>query len=312
MQLKSAFRSGSEMGRFISMIENRIDLKLKLSTDALIMRTINNLIGLKLNKGTNVVNLLSMYNAEVGAGNTITAAAALRNTDFLRFATKQIALLKDYIKSASSAYNESDYITFTPEDRLKFVVLSEFSKDMETYLYADTYHNEFITMSGYSTVPFWQSQGTAMNDYTTRSSIDITATDGTDDFVINQSGIIGVMFDDEAAAVCNENYRITSAYNPRGEYTNYFYKWDAQYMNDVQENAIVFLVSDYESRGVVPATAPSDWATTYAIANSTYLIEDANGTVNFAGKKFKALSASDAAGTNWDTAYAGKLLIQKA
>jgi hypothetical protein len=83
-------------------------------------------------------------------------------------------------------------------------------------------------------------------------------------------------------------------------------------MNDVQENAIVFLVSDYESRGVVPATAPSDWATTYAIANSTYLIEDANGTVNFAGKKFKALSASDAAGTNWDTAYAGKLLIQKA
>lgn len=312
MQLKSAFRSGSEMGRFISMIENRIDLKLKLSTDALIMRTINNLIGLKLNKGTNVVNLLPLYNTMVGAGNAIEAKDARHNTDFLRFATKEIALLKDYVKSASSAYNESDYITFTPEDRLKFVVLSEFSKDMETYLYADTYHNEFITMSGYSTVPFWQSQGTTMNDYDTRSSINITATDGTDDFVINQSGIIGVMFDDEAAAVCNENYRITSAYNPRGEYTNYFYKWDAQYMNDVQENAIVFIISDYESRGVLPATKPDDWATTYAIADSTYYIEDASGSVEFAGKKFKALSATDASGTDWATAYKGKLLIQKA
>ena len=314
MQLKSAFRSGSEMGRFISMIENRIDLKLKLSTDALIMRTINNLIGLKLNKGTNVVNLLSLYNAEVGAGNTITAADALRNTDFLRYATKQIALLKDYLKTASAAYNESDYITFTPESRLKFVVLSEFSKDMETYLYADTYHNEFITMSGYSTVPFWQSQGTSMNDYTTRSSIDITATDGTDDFVVNQSGIIGIMFDDEAAAVCNENYRITSAYNPRGEYTNYFYKWDAQYMNDVQENAIVFVVSDYMSKGALPATKPSDWDTTYAIASSPYLIEDASGSVSYNGKKFRALSASDKsteAGFDWDD-YKGKLLITAA
>ena len=314
MQLKSAFRSGSEMGRFISMIENRIDLKLKLSTDALIMRTINNLIGLKLNKGTNVVNLLSLYNAEVGAGNTITAADALRNTDFLRFATKQIALLKDYLKTASAAYNESDYITFTPEDRLKFVVLSEFSKDMETYLYADTYHNEFITMSGYSTVPFWQSQGTAMNDYNTRSSIDIKATDGTDDFIVNQSGIIGIMFDDEAAAVCNENYRITSAYNPRGEYTNYFYKWDAQYMNDVQENAIVFVISDYMSKGALPETKPSNWDTAYAIANSPYLIEDASGSITYNGKKFRALSASDKStesGFDWDD-YKGKLIITAA
>lgn len=314
MQLKSAFTSASEMSRFVAMIENRISLKMTLSTDALIMRTINNLIGLKLNKGTNVVNLLSMYNAEVGVGNTITAAAALRNTDFLRYATKQIALLKDYLKTASASYNESDYITFTPENRLKFVVLSEFSKDMETYLYADTYHNEFITMSGYSTVPFWQSQGTSMNDYTTRSSIDITATDGTDDFVVNQSGIIGVMFDDEAAAVCNENYRVTSAYNPRGEYTNYFYKWDAQYMNDVQENAIVFVVSDYMSKGALPATKPSDWDTVYAIANSPYLIEDSSGSVSYNGKKFKALSASDKStevGFDWDD-YKGKLLITAA
>lgn len=241
MQLKSAFTSASEMSRFVAMIENRISLKMTLSTDALIMRTINNLIALKVNAGTNVINLLSAYNDVVD--DDLTAEEALRNTEFLRYASKTMALMKDYLKTAGSNYNESNYITFTPADRLKFVVLSEFAKDMETYLYADTYHNEFVKMDGYSTVPFWQAQGTTMNDFTTRSTINVKATDGTNEVEVNQAGVVGIMFDVEAAAVCNENYRVTSAYNPRGEYTNYFYKWDAQYMNDVQENAIVFIVA---------------------------------------------------------------------
>lgn len=248
IQLKQAFTSASEMGRFIAMIENRIQLKMTLATDALIMRTINNLIGLKIGaQSGNVVNLLSIYNAAVGAGNTLTAAAALRSTEFLRFATKTIALYKDYLKSASIKYNEGDYLTFTPEDRLKFVVLSEFAKDMETYLYADTYHNEFVKMEGYSTVPYWQSQGDGVDDFNIRSALDLKCTDGTNTYTVVQEGIVGVMFDEEAAAVVNENYRTTAQYNARGEYTNYFYKWDAGYMNDTYENCIVFLVADANS-----------------------------------------------------------------
>jgi hypothetical protein len=245
IQLKQAFTSASEMGRFIAMIENRIQLKMTLATDALIMRTINNLIGLKIGASSaNVVNILALYNAAVGAGNTLTAEQALRSTEFLRYATKTIALYKDYLKSASTKYNEGDYLTFTPEDRLKFVVLSEFAKDMETYLYADTYHNEFVKMDGYSTVPYWQSQGDGVDDYNIRSGLDIKCTDGTNTYTVVQSGIVGVMFDEEAAAVVNENYRTTAQYNARGEYTNYFYKWDAGYMNDTYENCIVFLVAD--------------------------------------------------------------------
>lgn len=252
LQLKQAFTSASEMGRFIAMIENRIQLKMTLSTDALIMRTINNLIGLKIgSSSSNVVNLLALYNAAVGAGNTLTAEQALRSTEFLRFATKTIALYKDYLKTAGTKYNEGGYLTFTPSDRLKFVVLSEFAKDMETYLYADTYHNEFVTMDGYSTVPFWQSQGEGVDDYNIRSGLDIKCTDGTNTYSVVQSGIVGVMFDEEAAAVVNENYRVTAQYNARGEYTNYFYKWDAGYMNDTYENCIVFLVAD----AVSPVTA---------------------------------------------------------
>lgn len=249
-QLKSAFRSAQDMAGFIAMIENRIALKMTLSTDALVMRTINNLIGLKIaGQSPNVVNLLTAYNNELPVGETpLTAEIALKDTEFLRFATKTMALYKDYLKTAGSLYNEGDYITFTPEDKLKFVVLSEFAKDMETYLYADTYHNEFVTMEGYTTVPFWQGTGVTGNDFESRSTIKIKVEDGTQNGAsVDQTGIIGVMFDRDAAAVCNENYRTTSAYNPRGEYTNYFYKYDSSYLNDTMENCVVFLVADTNS-----------------------------------------------------------------
>jgi len=242
IQLKQAFTSAAEMGRFIATIENRIQMKMTLSTDALIMRTINNLIGLKIDRGQNVVNLLSEYNT--AAGTSLTAAQALRNTEFLRYATKTIALYKDYLKTAGSLYNDSDYITFTPSENLKFVVLSEFAKDMETYLYSDTFHNEFVKMDGFSTVPFWQGTGTAGADFASRSKINVTVDDGEGKTAtVSQTGVVAVMFDDQAAAVCNENYRVTSQYNARGEYTNYFYKWDASYMNDIQENVIVFVIA---------------------------------------------------------------------
>lgn len=249
VMLKQAFTSASDMGRFIAMIENRISLKMTLSTDALIMRTINNLIGLKIASGKNVVNLLDEYNSFLGQGNEITADEALRSTEFLRYATKTIALYKDYLKTASVKYNgsEEEYITFTPTDKLKFVALSEFAKDMETYLYADTYHNEFVEMSGYSTVPYWQGQGDGTDEFAQRSKLDIVCTDGTDKYDVVANGVVAVMFDEEAAAVVNENYRITSQYNPRGEYTNYFYKWDAGYMNDAYENCVVFVVGTTSS-----------------------------------------------------------------
>ena len=293
MQLKSAFQSAEALSSFVAMIENRINIKMTLSTDALIMRTINNLAGLKIGLKENVVNLLSLYNATVTT--PITAADALHSTEFLKFATKTMALYKDYVKKAGTLYNHSGYITFTPEDRLKFVVLSEFAKDMETYLYADTFNEEFVKLSGFSQVPSWQSVGTKVDGDGVRDTIYVTATDGTNEYTVRQEGLVGIMFDRDACAVCNENYRTTSAYNPRGEYVNFFHKYDSRFMNDIEENVIVFIVADYQSAGSLPDTKPTDWDTVYAIANSPYYIYK-NGS-------YVQLSASDkttASGFDWD------------
>lgn len=239
VQLREAFQSAAQFGSFISMIENRIRMKMTLCNDGLIMATIDNLIGQKVARAHNVVNLLALYNAV--AANTTTAAKALSNKEFLRFASKTIGMYKKYLAGASSKYNEGDYITFTPADRLKFISNTEFAKALDSYLYSDTYHNEFVTLKGYEEVAYWQGTGTADGDrLKINVSVDVNGTK-TD---VEQDGILAVMFDEEAAAVCNTNFRVTSQYNGRGEYTNYFYKWDAMYMNDIMENCVVFIIED--------------------------------------------------------------------
>lgn len=249
VQLKQAFRSASDMNRFFAMIENRIAMKMTLSTDALIMRTINNLIGCKIADNNNVVNLLAGYKTQTG-DNTMTADKARTDAGFLRYAAKTMMLYKKYLESASMLYNNAGYVTFTPEDKLKFVALADFSKSMDAYLYSDVYHNEFVKLPGFEEVGYWQGTGTAADtdaSYEERSRIVATVIkeDGKTQG-IDQSGIVGVMFDEEAAMVANENYRVTSIYNPRGEYTNYFYKWDAMYLNDLAENCVVFVIDDSE------------------------------------------------------------------
>lgn len=239
-QLKEAFQSATQFGSFIAAIENRIRMKQTLCNDGLIMATIDNLIGLTLSgNGGKTVNLLTAYNAV--AASPTTADKALTDTEFLRFAAMTIAKYKKYVAQASAKYNAGNYITFTPADKLKFIANTEFAKAMDAYLYADTYHNEFVELSGYSEVPFWQGSGTSDGD---RLTIDVSVDVSGTATAVKNTGVLAVMFDDEAAAVCNENYRTTSIYNPRGEYTNYFYKYDAMFMNDVEENCIVFTIAD--------------------------------------------------------------------
>ena len=105
-QLREAFQSAEQLSSFVAMIENRIRMKMTLCNDALIMATINNLIGQKAARGR-IVNLLSLYNAGPNSGGTpLTAAGALTDKEFLRFASKTIAQYRKYLATASVLYKE--------------------------------------------------------------------------------------------------------------------------------------------------------------------------------------------------------------
>jgi hypothetical protein len=261
-----------------------------------------NLLGYKIATGK-AINLLPLYNATVTTD--IYAADFWTNPDAIRFANKTISLYKKYMTGASTLYNESDYVTFTPEDRLKAVFLSEYVKSAEVYLYSDTFHNEYDKIEGYSEVGYWQGTGKD-GGKDSRSAIRGTFIGNNEEKVNGGvTGVIAALFDEEAAAVCCENDRTTSIYNPRGEYTNYFYKWDANYMTDILENCVVFYIANETISGALPAAKPTTWDSAYAIASSPYKIWDDTN------EDYRALTADDAStetGFDWDD-YAGKSYI---
>lgn len=239
-QVKESFSNGEQLNAFMSMLYNSVEKSMTVKFDGLVMSTINNATAQVLNakSGVQVVDLLAGFNTLTGQ--SLTAANALSNTDFLKYASMQISLYKDRISKMSTLFNAGGKARFTPSDRLHIVALSEFMASMDTYLQADTFHNELTKLpNGVERVAYWQGSGQnyAFDD---TSKIDVTiSVDGTATQVA-QGGILCVMFDHDALGVCNLDRRVTTNYNPKAEFFNNFYKFDAGFFNDMNENFVVF------------------------------------------------------------------------
>lgn len=254
-QVKESFSSAAQLNGFLSMIYSAVEKSMTIKTDALIMRTINNMIGETLfadaaaftTSGKTIsyasastvrcVNLLKLYNT--AKGTTLTADKCLTDPEFIRFASYQMGLYADRLQSISTLFNVGGKERFTPKDALHTVLLSDFAKAAQTYLYADTKHMEQVLLPNAETVASWQGTG---KDYgfAHTSAINIK-TSGNNDISIG--GVLGVMFDRDALGVCNLDKRVTTNYNAKAEFFNNYYKFDAGYFNDTNENFVVFFVA---------------------------------------------------------------------
>lgn len=250
-QVKESFNSASELNAFISMLYNAVEKSMTVKTDALIMRTINNMIAQTKNTDNaniRAVNVLSKYNTAKGltGDDALTVAKCLTDSDFLKFASREISLYVDRMASLSTLFNIGGKERFTPKEMLHIVLLSDFAQSTKTYLESDTYHKELVSLPNYETVPYWQGSGTTF-EFGKTSKIDVTITDTTKDGAkkdVSVSGVLGVMFDRDALGVTNLDRRVTTNYNPKAEFFSNWYKFDCGYFNDMNENFVFFYVAD--------------------------------------------------------------------
>ena len=243
-QVKESFSNVNELNGFISMLETGVKNSMTVKLDSLIMRTINNMTGQILNNanGLQKVNLLSEYNT--ASGQNLTANKALMDKDFLKFASLTIKKYQARITKMSTLFNAGGKARFTTTDNLHTVLLSDFADSAEVYLMSDTYHNDTVSLPNHETVPYWQGSGKsyAFNDI---SKIDVKIDAGNKTpKQVTQTGILGVMFDTNALGVSNLNQRTTTSYNARAEFYTNYYKMDAGYFNDLNENFVVFYIAD--------------------------------------------------------------------
>lgn len=248
MQVKESFSSVEQLNGFMSMLYTAIDKSMTVKLDSLIMRTINNMIGetvfaeygsadINSKSTTKAVNLLFLYNQQYSKN--LTAAAALTDPDFIRYAAYVIGMTANRMSKISKIFNVGGKDRFTPADYLHVVMLTDFKKAADVFLQSNTFNDEFTKLPKAEEVPYWQGSGTGYA-FADTSKVYIKTASGHDETI---TGVLGVMFDRDAVGVTNMNRRVTANYNPKAEFFNNWFKYDAGYFNDLNENFVVFFVA---------------------------------------------------------------------
>ena len=253
LQVKESFSNKEQLNGFMSMIFNAVEKAMTIRLDNLVMRAINNMTAetlyadlydedtetIDLSKsGTKAINLLALYNANKDVQDQLQPDEAILNPDFIRFASYMISLYKDRMSKISTLFNIGGKERFTPANDLTTVLLSDFSSAVDVFLQSDVFNKELTSLPKHETVPYWQGSGTeyAFEDV---SKIHVKTSSKKE---VEASGILGVMFDVNAVGVANLDRRVTTHYNAKAEFYTNYYKMDAGYYNDLNENFVVFFI----------------------------------------------------------------------
>lgn len=251
VQLLSAFDSETQLNAFLSMLETAVANAITVRLDWLISMLLASGAGeaihadyndaaLSSKSGVRAVNLLYLYNQEYAPAENLTAEKALTDPIFLRFTSRVIHGYIRQMSAMSTKFNVGNQPRFTPRDLMHVVMLGTYVDAFNSVAQSDTFHEELTELPLYEEVPFWQGTGTG-NSFADLSSINVKLPEISSP--VNASGVVCMIFDRDAVAVCQERRRVTTNWNPVGEFWNYWHKLESRYLYDGNENFVVFFIA---------------------------------------------------------------------
>ncbi|MFW3387932.1 UNVERIFIED_CONTAM: hypothetical protein RF648_18170, partial [Kocuria sp. CPCC 205274] len=241
---------------FLSMISTTVQNALTVSMDALIERTINNMIGCTLAKGIGsgtagaitidlkktspiAVNLLKLYNDSVPTAQAVKAANALTDFHFLRFAVATINQYQSRLTKISELFNVEGTKKFTPLANQILLVHADLKSSADVIVQGDMQNPSYTSLSSNAEImPYWQGTG---KDYAFSNTSKINVKTSTGETIV-AGGIVAVLADDRALGVSNLDQRVTTSNNARAEFYTNYYKNDAGFFNDLSQNGVVFFI----------------------------------------------------------------------
>ena len=246
-QLDVAFSSPAEFGAFVTMVVQNVSDLIEKDHENCARFTLANFIGGKIaGDGTNVIHLVTEYNAKTGLELTPETVRRPENfIPFMKFAMARIRTLSELMTERTVKFHVSldgkPIPRHTPLDKQKVYLHAPDIHDMEASVLSAVYHDEYLRKVDFETVNFWQS-------FDSPTSINITATYMTASGElatqeVDQQNVFGVIFDEEALGYTVVNtWTATSPFNAAGGYTNIYHHFTDRYWNDFTENGIVLLM----------------------------------------------------------------------
>lgn len=244
--MNSAFYEG-EMDSFIAgLFENEQKCMVEY-INAMTHLVLCNLIAERI-KEQREVNLLALYK-DVFTSSTLTEDDALYDKDFLRFAGMTIRNYIKYMEHSSVLYNDGSELRATQRDNMHVILLTDFVSAYSTYYSSDTYNQFLSEMPLGAETMCWSAVGNTVPTFATNSSINVVPASEADEDVptaVEASGIVAVLADRQALGVCLYDQWSAADHNGADRYTNYTFGVNRGNINDLSENAVVFVIQDTE------------------------------------------------------------------
>ena len=229
--LQGAFLSEAEFVRFTRQIEGKMRIKLDFAMENMARLAIGSYIA-NADSTKQVVNLVTDYNSETGE--SLTAATALHDKDFLAYAAGTMELYSKRIRNLSTAYNKENMERHTPRGEQRFLVFDLFQSRLQHVVQYQAYHEELVSLKEFIEVPYWQSEQD-------RSTIKVTLEDGTSATISN---VVGFIFDRYALGTfMSDEETLATPINARARYWNVFHFAEQLWFNDLSENGVVFTLN---------------------------------------------------------------------
>lgn len=227
--LKEAFLSEAGMGALISAIYGQVRNKIEATLENLGRMT----IAAGVAESSNEVKLVTEYVA--ASGQTVTAATALTNEGFLRYAIRRIKETMDDLTDMSVLHNDGSIETFTPYEDQRIRIISKLERALETSVEWAAFNEQYVKLTGYTKLNFWQSEQTPYAISVERPS---------DGDTVSIDNLVAVIHDRDALGIYQEYEEIlTTPLNAKGNYFNQFWHRKDARLVDTSENLVYFTLS---------------------------------------------------------------------
>ena len=257
-QLQQAFKSEGEFVDFVAGIMTEKGNDIESEKEAFNRATLLNFMAgiYDLNSVTGgAIDMVAAFNTKMGTSYTGTQLRSTYLKEFTMFVVSFIRLLSDTLENRSKKYHWSptktidgvsyELLRHTPKSKQKLLLYKPFLYDMEAMVMPEIFNDEYLKIENFEGVTFWQDELTPAGINITPAIPDTSdPTQQIQGTAVSLDYVLGVLYDEDAMMVDYQlDDTITTPIEARKAYSNVFWHFRRNAINDFTENAILLYMA---------------------------------------------------------------------
>ena len=258
VQLQQAFRDENSFITFMEGVMTEADNDMETQKEAFNRMTLLNYMAGLYDMNSvmgSAIDMVAAFNTHYGTTYTGPQLRSTYKKEFLGFLVYYIKWLSDTLENRSKKFHWSPTKTIngvsysllrhTPKSKQKLVLYKPFLMEAETTVMPEIFNDQYLRLSNYEGVNFWQNENNPAAISVTPAIPDISdPTEQTAGTAVALDYVLGVLFDEDAVMV---DYQLdsvgTSPLEIRKMYRNTVWHVARNSLNDFTENGILLYMA---------------------------------------------------------------------